>query len=115
MKIDPEIILSHTDFKIALDIERAVFYNRWFGLYNDSRRVFFDVKNKIVYQLRDRRKYNSKPELKLVECSNDEDFITLIKLTLLTCKQLMTETDEVLASAHIKLLLHDKENTEDKG
>src|SRR5919112_144903 len=105
--MDIDIYLNSASQEVAIKIHDAVMRNSWFGLYNKRRRLFFDVKNMLIYQITDLRKHSSKPDLKLVECQDREHFFLLIKFTLISCKQIMTDLEALSTLAQIKILLSD--------
>lgn len=110
-----EVFLNYTSQQTAIQIHDAFMRNTWFGLRNGRRRVFFDIKNKTVYEIADKNKTGGAPPFKTVECGFDDEFMLLVKLTLLTCKTLMTDIELVTALTNFKLLLDATENTKDES
>lgn len=96
-----EILLNYTSQAVAIYIHERMLDNSRFGLFNANRRVFFDVKHKTAYQIKG-------DKLTAITCENDQ-FIALIKLTLITCKRIMDPMDELKMLTHIKLIANEQE------
>lgn len=110
-----EVYLNYVSQQSAIRIHEALLSNSWFGLMNKNRRLFFDVKHKTIYQVRDDLVFGATPRLTVMELDNDEIFKTYIKLTLLTCKVVLTDIQIAQLLANIKILLTHAETKKEIG